>query len=554
MERILNAIENGAWEEALQLFLEYTKIHDLNEELCVVGATILEQFGEMNDMFSMIQSGLRFNPANYELYLLLGNYYSRSDSERALLTYKQALLYAEKSGNEEDTNVVRQVKDEYEKESGAKISKTTILVLADNDDKCQAECIDSINETCFKDDIEVSVIDISDFARRIEIINEAVSNVSKDNDVFILASDVVLTPNALYNMQIELKGNEDVGATSCISNFANFKQVPENNGVRTAKGGANYAKIHNYPRRDAAEIKIALDMTFMLIKRELVDKVFPLDTSFVSEAYAAIDLGLQIVEAGYKNAVCWNSFVFHYIRPEAQKKNLDFIESDKNKMKEKWGFSPEYYMNTRFELAEMIERDKDDALDVLEVGAGLGSTLSRIEYMYPKARVHGIEIVEKVADFASKYTDMKCTNIETYEFREDEMYDYIIFGDVLEHLVDPFKLVERLRSVLKPGGCIIASIPNILNANVIFNLLHGHFSYEDSGILDRTHLRFFTKNEVIKLFQERGYEITKMIGSSHPSESTAIHQEFFDKLLAIEGVVDVSEFEVIQYIVCAKKK
>ncbi|MCR5671751.1 MAG: methyltransferase domain-containing protein [Butyrivibrio sp.] len=554
MEKILDAIQQGSWEEALGLFLEYTKIHDLNEELCVVGATILEQFDESDEFYSMIQSGLRFNLFNYELYLLLGNYYSRTNPKQALLTYKQALYYAEKSGNEDDTAVIRQMYEDYVKESGAEPVKTTVLVVADDDKKCLEECLASIDENCNRDDADVQVVTVNDVSERTLKINEAVSKLPAGNDLFILAGDVVLTPNALYNLQIELYSQDEIGAAGCISNYAFYHQVPVNCGVKTPKGAVNYATINNYPRKGAIEIKAAVDGAFVLIKREVVDIVFPLSTDFVSEGYTNIDLGLRIVEAGYKNAVCWNSFVFRYRRYDVRVKDLAFKEEEAKKTREKWGFSPEYYLNTRFELAEKIARDKADSLDVLEVGAGLGSTLARIEYMFPGARVHGIEIVDAVADFASKYTDMKCANIETYEFAEGEMYDYIIFGDVLEHLVDPYKLVDRLKNNLKPGGCIIASIPNILNANVIYELLRGNFSYQDAGILDRTHLRFFTKNEVIKLFQERGYEIIDMEGSFWPSESTAAHKEFFDKLLAIDGVVDKSEFEIIQYLVCAQKK
>ena len=553
MDTILNAIQNGSWEEALELFLEYTKIHELNEDLCVIGATILEQFGEMDDMFSLVQSGIRFNPYNHELYLLLGNYYTRFSPEKALLTYKQALLYAEKNGKEEDAAVIRQIMENYEQESGAELRKTTILVLADEDKKRLDECLEGIDNTCVKDIIKVQVVDVSDFEHRVETLNKAVADSDKSDNVFLLSCDAVLTPNALYNLQIEMYDKEELGAASCVSNYAFYKQVPEDNGVRTPRGAVRYAEIHNYPRFHACEMKMVVDNSFVLLRREAIDKVFPLDPSFVAEGYTNLDFGLRMIDAGYKNAVCWNSFVFHYIRNEVSEKNSEYIEEGKKKIKEKWGFSPEYYMNTREDIVSMIERDKNETLDVLEVGAGLGSTLSRIKYKFPNARVHGIEIVEAVAAMAKKNTDMKCTNIETYEFEEGEVFDYIIFGDVLEHLVDPFTLVDRLKNNLKPGGSIIASIPNIMNANVVYELLHGNFTYQDAGILDRTHLRFFTKNEVIKLFQERGYKITQMIGSTHPSEAVAVHQEFFDKLLAIEGIAERGEFEIVQYIVNAEK-
>lgn len=71
-----------------------------------------------------------------------------------------------------------------------------------------------------------------------------------------------------------------------------------------------------------------------------------------------------------------------------------------------------------------------------------------------------------------------------------KIFDYIILGDVLEHLTDPWKIVNELKQYLKKDGCLISSIPNIMHVSVLRNLVLGNFTYEDSGILDKTHLRF----------------------------------------------------------------
>ena len=111
-----------------------------------------------------------------------------------------------------------------------------------------------------------------------------------------------------------------------------------------------------------------------------------------------------------------------------------------------------------------------------------------------------------------------------------------------------------MRDHLNPKGCIIASIPNILNAGAIYEILHGGFEYKGGGILDKTHLRFFTKKEVVALFQTRGYEITKIFGIRGEEEDSYAFGDFFDKLTAIEGIVDRSEFDVLQYAVRAQVK
>ncbi len=71
-----------------------------------------------------------------------------------------------------------------------------------------------------------------------------------------------------------------------------------------------------------------------------------------------------------------------------------------------------------------------------------------------------------------------------------KIFDYIILGDVLEHLIDPWKIVNELKQYLKKDGYLVSSIPNIMHVSVLRNLVLGNFTYEDSGILDKTHLRF----------------------------------------------------------------
>ena len=94
-------------------------------------------------------------------------------------------------------------------------------------------------------------------------------------------------------------------------------------------------------------------------------------------------------------------------------------------------------------------------------------------------------------------------NVENLDPAEiPERFDYIIMGDVIEHLLDPWTAVRNMRELLVPGGSIIASIPNVAHITNLYNMLSGSWTYEDMGLLDRTHLRFFTKSEIVKMFEE----------------------------------------------------
>jgi methionine biosynthesis protein MetW len=89
-------------------------------------------------------------------------------------------------------------------------------------------------------------------------------------------------------------------------------------------------------------------------------------------------------------------------------------------------------------------------------------------------------------------------------------FDIILFGDVLEHTQQPERILSEAVKLLKPGEQVIVSVPNVAHWRVRFGLLFGRFEYSDSGILDRTHLRFFTRRSARALLANSGYEVTRM--------------------------------------------
>jgi 2-polyprenyl-3-methyl-5-hydroxy-6-metoxy-1,4-benzoquinol methylase len=97
----------------------------------------------------------------------------------------------------------------------------------------------------------------------------------------------------------------------------------------------------------------------------------------------------------------------------------------------------------------------------------------------------------------------------TQHFKE-KMFDTFVFGDVLEHLQEPDTLLKKTRPFLNDDGFILASIPNVGYAGIIFDLLQGEFNYSKEGLLDRSHIRFFTKDEVYYLFERTGFYISNI--------------------------------------------
>lgn len=95
----------------------------------------------------------------------------------------------------------------------------------------------------------------------------------------------------------------------------------------------------------------------------------------------------------------------------------------------------------------------------------------------------------------------------------DDGYDTLLFGDTLEHLPDPPAVLARLRPKLRPGGWLVVSIPNVANWAIRLSLLAGRFRYRDRGILDRTHLRFYTRATLIEMVESAGFDVHSVVGS-----------------------------------------
>jgi len=146
---------------------------------------------------------------------------------------------------------------------------------------------------------------------------------------------------------------------------------------------------------------------------------------------------------------------------------------------------------------------------VLEVGCATGS-ISRV-LKRNRCSVIGIEIDPKSAEHARKYCDdVIVGDVESVELPyKDGFFDVIMFGDVLEHTINPLMVLKRLKRYLRDDGYIVVSIPNVANYVIRLKLLLGKFEYQEGGILDRSHLQFFTLRTAKRLITDAGFRIVK---------------------------------------------
>lgn len=173
--------------------------------------------------------------------------------------------------------------------------------------------------------------------------------------------------------------------------------------------------------------------------------------------------------------------------------------------------TPDYYQYARPEVQALVPISAEKILDIGCANGALGQALKQRQ----PCEVTGIEYVPKIAQQADAVLDKVLTG--SIEGRLPELpvdyYDCIILADVLEHLRDPESLLVALKRCLAPGGSIVASIPNVRHWSVLKDLLGGRWEYADAGILDHTHLRFFTKSSLVRMFTRAGFSINDLSGT-----------------------------------------
>lgn len=157
-------------------------------------------------------------------------------------------------------------------------------------------------------------------------------------------------------------------------------------------------------------------------------------------------------------------------------------------------------------IAELVPKNTS----VLEVGAGAGS-VSRALIDWNGCEVTAVEIddasLERLRQICGRVVKADLNDASWPDELGSKQYDVVVFGDVLEHLYDPVSALRAASKLLQPGGCVVVSIPHVGHNGVVSSLLLSDFDYRESGLLDKTHVRFFGVKNIQDLVENSGLKI-----------------------------------------------
>jgi len=177
--------------------------------------------------------------------------------------------------------------------------------------------------------------------------------------------------------------------------------------------------------------------------------------------------------------------------------------------------SGEYYSQGRPEMLQFLP---DSTKTLIDIGCGEGRFGESVKRRLPGCEVWGVEPVTAAANVAAQRNDkIVSQKLEEIGDLPTDYFDVVTMNDVLEHLTHSETALSIVSRLLKPGGHFIMSLPNVryyINARDF--LLRGDWHYQDYGILDRTHFRFFTKKSATRLLTENGFEVTNVVGLNAP--------------------------------------
>jgi 2-polyprenyl-3-methyl-5-hydroxy-6-metoxy-1,4-benzoquinol methylase len=198
---------------------------------------------------------------------------------------------------------------------------------------------------------------------------------------------------------------------------------------------------------------------------------------------------------------------------------------------------------------------------IVEVGTGSGALCKAYKLVNPGIQYIGVEIDQAYSDLSKRYCDR--VYLENFESPSAELMSEIgsaqalIFSDVLEHMYDPWKCLRHLSQTVSDDCLVIASIPNIQHWSIQVRLLNGDFEYASTGLLDQTHIRFFTRKTMETLFEKNGFKIQSMTPRIFDFPNQDVYLKWISDnavKVNLDPTMAMNDAAVFQFVIGAQKQ
>lgn len=447
-------------------------------------ASIAFAENDAEQVWKNIAEGLKTDGRNYELYMMLGDYYAGQNLQQAYLCYENAYFYCDV---EEDRTQIREILDNLEKQ-GISVPKAAIVILSYNLLDMTRDCIESIRKTTPDSAREIIVVDNASKDNSVAWLkqqkdikllcnkencgfpmgcNQGIRMAEKESDILLLNNDTIMTENALFWLRMGLYENDRVGSCGSVSNYVSNGQVVIGNG-KTEEEYCAFARKNNVPMEAPYVNKANLVGFALLLKRTVLEKIGYLDERFSPGNFEDNDICLRIILGGHRNVLCRNSFIIHWGSKSFGKvpeKYSNILEINEKKFFEKWkliGLTRENYLEIRMDLLDALTKyHAEGNANIMAIGMGCGTTLSYLQSRFPGDQIFAMEQHPYLAQISNQITDTVCAKLD--EWKGDDLaetFDIILVNEVLEFTHDPVAVLQELVKMLKKDGKLLLGFFN----------------------------------------------------------------------------------------------
>lgn len=489
VEEIAKMIAEGRGQEAAQAITRAKQEGKVGSDWIVLEAELAVTEGRIEEARRLLAEGLEQDPEHSEFFVVLGETYSFENSNLAYLCFEQALLYCQK---EEDEEMICAVMEEMRKRCGFRVRETSFLIVSYNDRELMKECVSAIRKSVRRGTYEIVVVDnrstdgVQKWLRdQLDIrliengrnvgyptgMNIAYRACRKENDIFMLNNDAVLTPNAYFWLRMALYAGREVGAVGPMSNEASGQTISPTPG--TMEETFLLAKGINLPSENPCEEALSLTGFAVLIGAEAAKSV-SMEKDIMDDRYSPAyfeddDLSVRILYAGYRNRIVHNALVYHKggsgfpegnVKEEEEKvpaqAKMELLQKSRKQFVDKWGFDIWAYKGVWTELADVIDKEQNAPIRILELDCGMGANLCYLQHRFPESVCAGIDRSPLAVGLGKRAADLRYGDCETFAFPwRKHSFDYIFAVDALGRAADKASFTGKLANYLKEGGFLV---------------------------------------------------------------------------------------------------